>query len=300
MSVFIDLDSVWRDREQFPNPLDYTLTAKDVETWTSSGRTVRAMPQNPNERPLDFASSIEVRAATLPYPRIELFAEESLVVDSIDGTSTLFTVDPSGLSVDDVVMTSTPFGVNGINRNTQYWVVSVPGPNSFQVSLTQAGPVYTGFVPGGPGLFINMSIIPPADYDRIMAALNKALQLLSYPRIYIDFHSTSYKDAYLIRAAGGRVADAKFILFQERIQLDDRQTPLWIHYVCRFEQVMRFRRNDTVSIRFFTRDGSTIDCYDEGDLEVPIFPQRQSLITFEVKPYLRDAAFVHHAADPIQ
>jgi hypothetical protein len=300
MSIFIDCDSVWRDRQQYPNPMDYQLTAKDIETWTRSGRTVRSVPQNPNERPLDFASSIEIRAASLPYPRIELFATESVVVDSVDTTATLFSVDPTGLAVGDVVMTSTPFGLSGINRNVQYWVIATPTPTSFQVSLTQGGPQYTQLVVGGPGLNIELSIIPPADYDTIMAQLNEALLLLTYPRIYLDFHCNTYKDAYLIRTAGGRLADSKFILFQERIQLDDRQTPVWIHYICRFEQVMRFKRDDVIALRFFTRGGSTIEFFNEPNLDVPTNPLKQSILTFEIKPYLRDAAFVHHSADPIQ
>nr|QBK86408.1 MAG: uncharacterized protein LCMAC102_02030 [Marseillevirus LCMAC102] len=67
MSTFIDLDSIWRDRETYPNPNDYQLTPKQVDTWFPSARTVRAYPQNPTIQPLEFATTVNIHYLTLPF-----------------------------------------------------------------------------------------------------------------------------------------------------------------------------------------------------------------------------------------
>ena len=67
MSTFIDLDSIWRDREIYKNPADYQLSPKQVETWYTYPRSKRAHPQNANIKPLDFASSIVIKYLTIPY-----------------------------------------------------------------------------------------------------------------------------------------------------------------------------------------------------------------------------------------
>ena len=67
MANFIHLDSISRDREQYPNPFDYELTPQQVNSWFRSARTVRAHPQNPSTQPLDFVSTINIRHIILPY-----------------------------------------------------------------------------------------------------------------------------------------------------------------------------------------------------------------------------------------
>lgn len=67
MSTFIDLDSIWRDRDVYPNENNYELEPKQVETWFKSARSVRAFPQNPNTQPLEFATTINIKYLTLPY-----------------------------------------------------------------------------------------------------------------------------------------------------------------------------------------------------------------------------------------
>lgn len=67
MSSFIDLDSIWRDREMFPNENKYELTPNQVESWFRKSRTVRAFPQEPSTSPLEFATTVNLRYLTLPY-----------------------------------------------------------------------------------------------------------------------------------------------------------------------------------------------------------------------------------------
>ena len=67
MATFVDLDSMWRDREMYPNPSDYQLTPNQVESWFRSARTIRAFPANPSTQPLDFTMSVNIKHLTLPY-----------------------------------------------------------------------------------------------------------------------------------------------------------------------------------------------------------------------------------------
>ena len=67
MANFIDLDSIWRDRETYPNENNYEVGPSQVETWYKTARAVRALPQNPNILPLEFATTINIKYLTLPY-----------------------------------------------------------------------------------------------------------------------------------------------------------------------------------------------------------------------------------------
>ena len=97
MANFIDLDSIWRDRETYPNENDYEVGPNQVDTWYKTARAVRALPQNPNILPLEFATTINIRYLTLPYsetlsefPRVYInfrskrYADIHLI-NSIDG-----------------------------------------------------------------------------------------------------------------------------------------------------------------------------------------------------------------------
>lgn len=305
MSTYIDLDSVWRDRSSFPNPCDYSLTADQVATWTKSVREVRALPQNANERPLDFVSAINLLGVTLPYPRVEIFAHKFIEVDSITGGNTLNTLVPHGLAINDVVITSSPgFSIsNGVGREVEYHVVNIVSPTAFQVSLTPGGPVQP--FTNGTGLEMMLAVLgdpadPLSDYASVSTLTSDAKQILTFPRLYIDIHSRRYDDPRYIRTIGGILADAKFVLVLDKVQYSDELQPIWLHYRSHGEQVMRFKRDDPIVIRIMTRDGTTIPFFIEADLAVPVDPFKQSLITINNTPYLRDAIFANHMVEPIQ
>jgi hypothetical protein len=67
MANFIDLDSIWRDKEIYPNENNYEVGSNQIGGWYQKARTVRALPQNPNTQPLDFSTSIGIKYLTLPY-----------------------------------------------------------------------------------------------------------------------------------------------------------------------------------------------------------------------------------------
>jgi hypothetical protein len=299
MTTFIDLDSVWRDRTAYPNPCDYELLPGQVNTWTRSSRDTRALPANPNERPLDFVNSINLISATLPYPRIEIFALNTIVVDSITGGNTMNTILPHNLVVGDIVMTSSPGYANssGILRNVEYHVIAPVGATTFQLSLTAGGPAIV--LINGTGLNLLMGAVTVAEYATVFGNLDAATQLINFPRLYIDFHSRQYADTRLIKTIGGILADAKFVIGIDRVQLDDTLTPTWIHYKSHGEQVFRFKRDDPMVVRIMTRDGTTIPFFTEANLALPTNPQRQTMLTFGVTPFIKDASYVNQNIDPI-
>jgi hypothetical protein len=295
MSTYVDLDSVWRDRSCYTDPCNYQLTPNQVSTWNRSTREVVPLPQNPNNRPLDFVNSVHVIGASLPYPRIELYAKNFVTVESIT-SNTLSTTQT--VANDQILMTSSPGYANtiGILRNVEYHVVNA-APGTFQLSLTEGGAAIS--LTDSTGTNIVFAQINPSDYVDIIALLQNAVQLVSYPRVYLDFYSLQYKSIRLLNTNNGVLPDAKFVLGIDRIQYDDKLTPIWIHYKSHGEQVYRYKRDDPVIIRFMSRDGSTIPFFDEPDLTVPTNPIKQSLVTLNVTPYVRDASFVNQNVDPL-
>jgi hypothetical protein len=304
MSNHIELDSVFRDRQVYSNPCDYGVTAEQVATWIANPREVRALPQNPGERPLDYVSSLDLINAVLPYPRIELFATNLVLLDNISGGNTLNILEGSTTiapAINDVLMTSSAgyAASNGIQRNVEYHVVNVvvaPPYYSVEVSLTQGGPVQT--FTNGTGLDLLLADITPAQYDTVIGLNDDAATLINYPRVYIDVHSDLYKDIRRINAIGGTISDAKFILVQDRVQFDQNLTPVWIHYKSHGEQVMRFKRNYPLHIRFLTRTGDTIEFFSESNLTIPTNPYKQSIVTIIETPYIRDATYSNHSSNP--
>jgi hypothetical protein len=302
MSTFIDLDSVWRDRQTYPNPCDYELTPDQVDTWVRAVREVRALPQSANERPLDFVTSINVINLTLPYPRIELYAPRLIVVSSILA-NVATTIDPHGLTTGDIVMTSSPgYAISsGIQRNVEYHVI-VLSATTFSLELTSGGGAIT--LVNGTGIDLPLAVIdnpvtPGSNYTTVTTAWTSALQLLDFPRIYLDFHSHRYNDTRFLKTIKGVLADAKFVLTIDRTQFDDTLAPKWLHYKTCGEQVMRFKRDDPVVFRLMSRDGTTLPFFTEPDLTVPSNPDKQTMLTVNCIPYLRDAVFVNHATEPI-
>ena len=116
------------------------------------------------------------------------------------------------------------------------------------------------------------------------------------PRLYINFSSVTYKDKNLISSIDGRHPEAKFICFYKRIQYDVNENPLWIHYKCNMEQVMRFERGAPIIFQITTRDGTVLPQLDT-DADQNVNPLKQSLCLFEITPYIRDGDYDNHLVE---
>lgn len=84
MATFIDLDSYWRNRDDYPNPCEYEVSAKQTTTWMKAAREVRSKPQNACDRPNEFVTTVHIDSLSVPYPRAELFSRVVHNVSSID------------------------------------------------------------------------------------------------------------------------------------------------------------------------------------------------------------------------
>jgi len=67
MSNYFAIESIRRNRDEFPNPAEFTVEASQTRGWFKSSRTVRAVGQNPQTMSLDFVSAIEVKQVITPY-----------------------------------------------------------------------------------------------------------------------------------------------------------------------------------------------------------------------------------------
>lgn len=97
MATYIDLDSIWRDRETWPNPANFQLSVEQVRGWFAAARSVNALPKNPSTQPLGFVISMNIHYLTLPYdasiaglPRVYLNIRSKSykdinLIQSIDG-----------------------------------------------------------------------------------------------------------------------------------------------------------------------------------------------------------------------
>jgi len=119
--------------------------------------------------------------------------------------------------------------------------------------------------------------------------------LSTIPRIYINFSSREYKDTRLINTIDGRLPESKFICQFDKVQSDSLGNPIWIHYKCEMEQTMRFKRDDTIILELTSRDGNTLPQNDNPPDQDPN-PDVQTLLTFEVTPYIRDGDYDNHMA----
>lgn len=192
MTTFIDLDSIWRDREVYPNENDYQLSPQQVESWFRSNRTVKALPQNPNTFPLGFASTISIVDLALPYTD----------------------------------------------------------------------------------------------------------ELAEMPRVYINFTSILYRDMHLISAISGKQPFSKFICRMDYIQMDRNGDPMWIHYKCDMDQVMRFERKDPIQFQILTRSGDILPRQDDL-IPLPALPNKQSLCTFSLTPFIQDGRYDNHMVETL-
>lgn len=152
----------------------------------------------------------------------------------------------------------------------------------------RSSPQYTGFSPLEFSTTVNIRYMTLPYTD----------DLAELPRIYVNFRSKHYKDVHLITSIEGKQMDSKFICVPEKVQNDSNGDPLWIHYKCLMEQAMRFNRGDPIVLQLTTRSGEVLPQQDSPPDQDPD-PLKQSLITFEVTPYLRDGDYNHHMSSPI-
>ena len=134
----------------------------------------------------------------------------------------------------------------------------------------------------------------------LLLTLPYSTALAAEPRVYLDFRSNSYKDINLIQTIDGKKSQAKFICQFLSIQHDSDGNPIWIHYKSdTMEQTMRFSRQDRVLFKITLRDG-TVPSNPDTPVGEPSNPAQQTMATFELMPYLKNAAIDNHLVEAYQ
>lgn len=67
MATFIDLDSTYRDRQQYPNPAEFVVGKDQLINWFRQARTVRAFPQQVSQRQMEMVDTIKLIHLVVPY-----------------------------------------------------------------------------------------------------------------------------------------------------------------------------------------------------------------------------------------
>ena len=67
MSTFYEIDSRFRDREEYPNPFNFQVDPKQILNWFSHEKTVSAFHSDPGTMPLEFATSVKLKCIIIPY-----------------------------------------------------------------------------------------------------------------------------------------------------------------------------------------------------------------------------------------
>lgn len=307
MSNPIHLDSLFRDRKTHPNPFNYELSAQQVVTWIASSRSVRAFPQTTVQRPLEFVDSVDLKLLTIPYPRIELFAT---IVFTIVGT-----VTPTASTVYLQSITSPPpfnytlvagdyvmvrYDSNGMKANTVYRVTNIVG-NTIQLIPNGGGAVITLTSEGNMNLPMYLVGLNASGLGAEYAAYQTALVILQFPTLFVDMHCKTYTDIRLINAIDGNHSTARFVVYPDRVQYDERNVPIWIHMKSMYEQVFRFKHNDPLVFQITSRNDEIVTVFtDTGGDATPPLPAdvlKQCLANFDIKPFQRDGSFANHMSE---
>jgi hypothetical protein len=98
MASFLDLDSTFRDREQYINPAQYVIPPDKSEVWFSQARMTSEVGSLSPVLPLDFVTNIKLLILTIPYDTSStaiypivyvdmhgLFYNDSRLISAIDG-----------------------------------------------------------------------------------------------------------------------------------------------------------------------------------------------------------------------
>lgn len=268
MSNFIHLDSSYRDREDYPNPADFTVNVANMQTgWYREARRVRAVAST-QPRVLEAVTSLNIVDLMIPY--YESFTREPVLYMDIHSENEN---DTPVIATMNATVNTARFVLNfqyvqyaknivtaivDASRTSNVVTITTSTPANFNIGDNV---FISGVVPVGAtdfnGVFMITSVITTPTFTQF------------------TYNQTAVDDT----GAGGAA------------QL--QETPTWIHYGTRMEQVMRFSRHKPLVCRIFNRDGTTIPIID-NTIPNPPNPLKQVYITMEVTPYIRDNDFSNH------
>jgi len=295
MSVTYYIDSIERDREQYPDPLNWDLVASQVKTWTPAPKEIKAIPTSHKKNPVDFASTLQILRVDIPYPKPELFGNVEIAT-SIDALNNIIFPSPHGYADGDRVWTSSGNGgPYGIPSDVPLYVINST-PNTIQISTSSGGSA----IPLTPVTSFSIGFVLYT--ATVQAAYEDAKIVLYTPVLFLTIRIINTKDNRNIRCINGQHSEATHLLFRGGVTQGPDGTPAFLEWYAKAEQTLRWRLDDPFEIRFETRDGKPLDVFKEtkADQLKLVDPQRQMLISFIVTPFVRDATYSNHFLEPYE
>lgn len=289
MPNVIDLDSLYRDRVQYPNPCDYTILPSQMNEWV---RSTRSYDTNVDQTLLH---TVSVDTLTLPYPRIELFADTIVDVHLADNGTATFTSTGHPLADGDIVEALD--NVSPFTRGHRYQVFGVAG-NDFQ--LSEVGNGGTGIITPTNRDFdgtvhnrLRFALVKSLSVD-IRSALDNAMALLRLPKIYVNIsiENSTMRDQDTLASIENHHRNDKFVMRLDVVQNDEDGQGLWLHYISTIPQMFRFKIGEPLRIQISDRRGVAIDVFNDSATSTTYpDPLKQTTLTFRITPLIQDNAY---------
>jgi hypothetical protein len=288
MPNVLDLDSVFRDRVQHPSPCDYVIQPSQIKEWI---KTTRGTGYKVDQTVLH---TMKVDSLTLPYPRVELFADTIVNVDSAVNATSLLLSAGHTLAVNDIVECLD--SVAPFVRGKQYQVITVaiPGTN-FQ--LGEIGTATTAIITPTNRTFsgvhnqLRFALVTSA----VSTALSNALAVLKLPKIYldVDHENGTIKNQDTMASIDAYHRNDKFVMTLDTTQYDENGQGVWLHYATLLPQIIRFKMGDPVRVRICDRRGVPISVFDDSSTSATYpDPFKQTLISLSMIPFIQDNNYV--------
>lgn len=296
MSTTYFIDSAERDRQRYPDPLNWSLDASQVASWSISPKEIKSMPTSHKRNPIDFASTVQIQRVDIPYPKPELFGVVKNA-SSINTTNSLIFPGPHGYVNGDRLWTSSSNGgPYGVPSDIPLYVVGST-PTSIQIST------YSGGIPIPLTPVTSFSLGFVLYTSQVQALYEDSKIVLHTPVLFLTLRIIDTKDNRNIRCINGTHAEPTHILFRGGVTQGVDGSPAFLEWYSKAEQTLRWKLNSPFEIRFETRDGKPLDVFKETKADqLKLFDpnQRQMLLTFIVTPFIRDATYSNHFLEPYE
>lgn len=290
MPNVIDIDSYYRDRNIYPNPCDFSITPGQVKEWVKTTRSKEYTADR------TILHSVELDRLSMPYPRVELYADVIVSADSIvAGTGLVTFPSAHGLADEDIVECLDD--VAPFVRGRQYYV-DVIGLNTMTLSL--AVPL-TAILPASTMTFnpirnkLRFAVVysVPLNID-IRQTLVNGLSFLNIPKIYVDIDvdAGTFRNQDTIASIDGYHRNDKFVATLDVVQNDSDGAPVWLHYKTKTPQVMRFKMGEPLKIKLSDRSGDAITVFNDNPSSTTFpNPSKQILLSLNVTPFAQDSDY---------
>ncbi len=118
--------------------------------------------------------------------------------------------------------------------------------------------------------------------------------------MYLNLRSDNYRSDVLIHSTISKAQTANFPVFFDKVQTNDGGTKKFVHFKSNgYTQVMRVHRNHPFIVQYFDRNGDIIVITGDNDETVPPNPDLQTLVAFEMEPFINDSSFANHNVQPL-